>query len=226
MTLGVDNLPSNITGAEVLYATRAPDAEISHDTLRLNGPAPTSRGLNTVITMNIGCKLKKTTQGGEGVFATESFTIGDVVMIGVIEKVLDKNNRHASQVGEHLYVLHAGLASKVNHSCDPRCGIKTNKSGAHDLVARKNIGVGEEITFDYAMRNYVVEYFKKRCSCGAPNCRGKISGWKDLPQERKKEYEGFVAPYLLALDTKYSHEETRPSRLREKSLPRLSLVVR
>ena len=56
------------------------------------------------------------------------------------------------KIGLNTYVFHAGYISKVNHSCDPNCGIKVNETGAHDFVARKDIEVGEEITFDYAMR--------------------------------------------------------------------------
>ncbi len=60
----------------------------------------------------------------------------------------------------------------------------------------------EEITFDYAMRNYGVDYFPKQCICGSKSCRGKIIGWKDLPDDWKNKYDGFAAPYLLALDDK------------------------
>jgi hypothetical protein len=38
--------------------------------------------------------------------------------------------------------------------------------------------------------------------CGVTNCRGKIGGWKDLPIDKKQQYQGFVAPYLLELDIK------------------------
>lgn len=40
-------------------------------------------------------------------------------MVGIIEKALDKNDSHASQVGENKYVRHAGLISKVNHLVKP-----------------------------------------------------------------------------------------------------------
>ncbi|HCA26376.1 MAG TPA: SET domain-containing protein-lysine N-methyltransferase, partial [Betaproteobacteria bacterium] len=92
---------------------------------------------------------------------------------------------------------------KVNHSCDPNCGIKINNTGAHDFVAIRAVAVNEEITFDYAMRNYDIDYFPKQCLCGSAICRGSITGWKDLPDERKKAYGGFVAPYLLELDAKH-----------------------
>ncbi len=56
----------------------------------------------------------------------------------------------------------------------------------------------EEITFDYAMRNYTVNFFPN-CRCGSKECRGKITGWKNLPTEIREKYKGFVAPYLLEL---------------------------
>ncbi len=150
--------------------------------------------------MSIGYELRETSQKGEGIYATRSFKVGDIVMVGVIKKYLTANHSHASQIGEHTHVLHDGLISKVNHSCDPNCGIQVNGTGAHDFVAIKAIDENEETTFDYAMRNYSVDHFPKTCMCGAERCRGKITGWKDLPDSRKKEYAGFVAPYLLSLD--------------------------
>ena len=65
-------------------------------------------------------------------------------------------------------MLQGGLIAKVNHSCEPNCGIHLNASGAHDFVARQPITAGQEITFDYAMRNYTVEHFAAHCQCGSP----------------------------------------------------------
>jgi hypothetical protein len=31
---------------------------------------------------------------------------------------------------------------------------------------------------------------------------GHITGWKDLPAQRKVDYHGFVAPYLISIDKK------------------------
>ncbi len=157
--------------------------------------------------MKDGFQLRKCSGKGEGIFAIKSFRIGDIVMVGVIKEVLNGNHSHASQIGENEYALHAGLITKVNHSCDPNCGIRVNETGAHDYIAIKEIGVNEEITFDYAMRNYIIDYFPKKCMCGSKRCHGKITGWKNLPDEKKKEYAGFVAPYLLELDAKHSCEE-------------------
>ena len=154
--------------------------------------------------MNDGYTLRKTPGKGEGVFATKVFAANEIVMIGVIEKILDANDSHASQIAENKHVRHAGLISKVNHSCNPNCGIKVNETGAHDFVAIRDIRVGEELTFDYAMRNYSIEYFLMSCGCGSGNCRQKITGYKDLPESRKKDYAGFIAPYPLDMDAKIS----------------------
>jgi len=151
-------------------------------------------------TTNDGFELRESPEKGEGIFATKPFEVGDIVMVGIIEEVLSGNHSHASQISENEHVLHAGLISKVNHSCGPNCGIRVNETGAHDFIAMKDISVNEEITFDYAMRNYSVDHFPPQCMCGSARCRGRITGWKDLPDETKKEYEGFVAPYLLELD--------------------------
>jgi len=152
--------------------------------------------------MRIGYELRGTDEKEDGIFATKKYTKGNVVMVGVIARELRENHSHASQIAEDRYILHAGLISKINHSCDPNCGIQVNDTGAHDIIARRMIEVDEEITFDYSMRNYVVKFFPKECMCGCDNCRGKITGWKDLSKEKKIEYEGFVAPYLIHLDRK------------------------
>ncbi len=152
--------------------------------------------------MTLGVELRVTTAKGDGVFTTRPFKAGDTVLMGRIEKRLLKNHSHASQIGEHEYALHAGLISKFNHSCAPNCGIRLNANGGHDFIAMHDIKANEEATFDYAMRNYTIDYFPGRCTCGEKACRGSITGWQDLPQIRKDQYSGFVAPYLIEMDAK------------------------
>ncbi len=150
--------------------------------------------------MNDGYQLKVTEGKGEGVVATKVFAPNEIVMKGIIKEVLSQNDSHASQISKNKHVRHAGLVPKVNHSCDPNCGIKINETGAHDFVARQDIKVGDELTFDYAMRNYSINYFLMSCECGSQHCRQKITGYKDLPESRKEAYSGFIAPYLLEID--------------------------
>jgi uncharacterized protein len=143
-----------------------------------------------------------TPEGGKGggVRATRGFEAGETVMVGFLEGDVADNDSHATQVSRTRWARHGGLGPKVNHSCSPNCGVELNETGACDFVARQPIACGEEITFDYAMRNYSIEHFPGGCLCGAGICRGSVTGWKDLSAERKAEYEGEVAPYLLEID--------------------------
>ncbi len=45
--------------------------------------------------MKDGFELRKSSGKGEGIYATQSFTVGDIVMVGVIKEVLNGNHSHA-----------------------------------------------------------------------------------------------------------------------------------
>jgi hypothetical protein len=152
-----------------------------------------------------GVELRRMADGkGDGVLATRPFDAGETVMVGFLVGALTGNDSHATQVGPGRWALHGGLGPKVNHSCDPNCGVRLNDGQAFDFVARQPIGAGQELTFDYAMRNFTVEHFPAVCLCGAARCRGSVTGWKDLPAARKADYGELVAPYLRTMD-----DETR-----------------
>jgi hypothetical protein len=158
-----------------------------------------------------GVLLRRTADGkGDAVLATRRFVSGDTVMVGFLIGPLTGNDSHATQVGPDRWARHGGLGPKVNHSCDPNCGVRINAAQAFDFVARRPIDVGQEVTFDYAMRNYTIDHFPAVCLCGAVECRGSVTGWKDLPTARKSDYGQLVAPYLRAMDANTStpHEET------------------
>lgn len=155
----------------------------------------------TLVVESHGCELRSTMDAkGEGVFATREFRAGEIVIVGVIKRRVSANHSHATQVGPSEYVELSGLGPKANHSCDPNCGVRINGDGAPDLVALETIAVGEEVTFDYAMRNFSIQYFPARCGCGSHNCRTSVTGWKDLPEPWRRRYRGFVAPYLLEIE--------------------------
>lgn len=147
--------------------------------------------------------LRRTADGtGDGVLATRAFAAGETVMVGFLVGVLAGNDSHATQVGPDSWARHGGLGPKVNHSCDPNCGVRLNAGQAFDYVARRPIAAGQELTFDYAMRNHTIDHFPQTCLCGAAECRGTITGWKDLPEARRAAYEPLVAPYLRAMDAR------------------------
>jgi uncharacterized protein len=61
--------------------------------------------------MDDGSELQMTGNRGEGVFATRSFQLGETVLGGRIDRELDHNHPHASQIGEDRFVLHGGRLS-------------------------------------------------------------------------------------------------------------------
>lgn len=137
---------------------------------------------------------------GDGVLTTRSFVAGETVMVGFLVVALKENDSHATQVGPGRWARHGGLGPKVNHSCDPNCGVRLNDEQAFDVVARQQIDPGQELTFDYAMRNFTIDHFPAVCLCGATRCRGSVTGWKDLTAAQKAGYGALVAPYLLTMD--------------------------
>ena len=154
-----------------------------------------------------GVELRLAAAGkGDGVLATRPFVAGETVMVGFLIGPLTGNDSHATQVGPDRWARHGGLGPKVNHSCEPNCGVRLNDGQAFDFVARRPIRAGEELTFDYAMRNFTIDHFPAVCLCGAPRCRGSVTGWKDLPAARKADYGELVAPYLRTMD-----QDARPA---------------
>jgi hypothetical protein len=148
-----------------------------------------------------GVVLRRAPDGtGDGVLVTRAFEAGETVMVGFLVGALSGNDSHATQVGSQSWARHGGLGPKVNHSCDPNCGVRLNGGQAFDFVARRAIAAGQEITFDYAMRNFTIDHFPAVCLCGATRCRGSVTGWKSLPAQRKADYGDLVAPYLRAMD--------------------------
>ena len=97
------------------------------------------------------------------------------------------------QIEEDLYLWppEAGPADWVNHSCNPNAGL----DGQCVLRAMRDIAVGEEICFDYAMTDSS-PYDEFDCLCGAANCRGRITGRDWQIPALQTAYAGYFAPYL------------------------------
>lgn len=64
----------------------------------------------------------------------------------------------------------------INHACDPNAGY----DGADDIVALRRIAAGEEIRMDYGTFSFSFDHAFE-CRCGAPWCRGKVTG-RDWPE--------------------------------------------
>jgi uncharacterized protein len=141
-------------------------------------------------------------KGGFGVYAIDAVAAGEIVSVwgGYIvdaeqlETLPHEVQQHTVQIEEGLYLATIGgaeTADFINHSCDPNLGLR----GQITLVALRDIAVGEEVCFDYAMTD-CTPYDEFECHCGSPNCRGIVRGedWK-LP-ELWARYASYFSPYL------------------------------
>lgn len=136
---------------------------------------------------------------GIGVFATKSCKKGELVVRGKPEETLELRTDHSFQVDINKHVQLDKPARLINHSCNPNLGVRNNKFGGYDFVALRDISVGEELTWDYCMTEFVSIAIKNRCLCGSSSCRGKINGYICLPFDVRNKYNEFIADYLKVL---------------------------
>jgi hypothetical protein len=139
--------------------------------------------------------------GSRGVFAGqpvktgERLTVwgGEVVTWQALVQLPQEMRRLCIQIEEDLYLVTSreGPADWVNHSCQPNAGL----SGQVVLVALRDIAPGEEVCFDYAMCDGS-PYDEFDCTCGAANCRRRVTGDDWCHPELQQRYAGYFSPYL------------------------------
>lgn len=116
--------------------------------------------------------------------------------------------RYAWPVTDELYALWSENPDDwrpLNHACDPNTWLD-----GLDLVARRDIAGGEELTVDYAtfcgpaMAEFV-------CQCGAAVCRQIIRGSDYLLPELRKRYGEHVSDYVRAAWQRIAPEPHPPA---------------
>lgn len=120
---------------------------------------------------------------------------GDIVTGAQLARLSERERMHALQVEADLYQVPCRAEPEagdyVNHSCDPNAGLRSPIS----LVAMRAIQPGEEICFDYAMSDST-PYDEFECGCGAPICRGRVTGSDWQRPDLQQKYRGYFSPYL------------------------------
>ena len=134
-----------------------------------------------------GLTVRRSPINGKGCFATLYFPRGRKIAEYTGEKI---SNAEAESRAHRRMLRICAIDSRwsldgsrggngthyMNHSCEPNAFMKI-LYGQVQFYALRDIRPGEEITIDYES---TLHSDKKRCTCGAANCRGTINKKKRL----------------------------------------------
>ena len=141
-------------------------------------------------------------KGGFGVYAKEKVYTGELLVVWggsvvdyetLVTLPAIKQIRSV-QVEENRYLVSNSSndpADYFNHCCEPNAGLV----GQIALAALRDIELGEEVCFDYAMSD-ASPYDEFDCECGMPACRRRITGNDWMAPDLQDRYAGFFSPYI------------------------------
>ena len=113
---------------------------------------------------------------GQGVITYRSFKKGTVIA-RVAGHVVHEIRQHTLQISPDTHLYDPYFSGFFLHSCDPNISLNMT---TFTVTALKDIPANSFLYMDYAETEDVL--FKQfPCSCGAPNCRGWITGRKEAP---------------------------------------------
>ena len=129
-----------------------------------------------------GLSIKNSAIEGKGCFATAAFRRGRKIAEYTGEKITNAEaNRRATRRRLRICAIDSRWSLDgsrggngthyINHSCEPSAYMKI-LYGHILFIALRDIKAGDEITIDYES---TLHSNKKRCTCGAPSCRGTIN---------------------------------------------------
>lgn len=148
-------------------------------------------------------EMRATPSAGFGAFAIATIPAGTVVACfggAVMDRstfdTMPADRRSRSiQIDDDTFLLgpvEREPGDALNHSCEPNCGL----GGAAQVVAMRDVAIGEALTFDYAMADGS-DYDEFACTCGAVTCRGRVTGNDWMRADLQTSYAGFMSPYLV-----------------------------
>lgn len=150
--------------------------------------------------MNVPNSIEiKKSNSGNGLFAKSSIKKGSIIF-HFDGKIGDDahTNSESLQIDEDKF-LESTLKFDdfLNHSCEPNCYIDWQNM---NLIALRDIQIGEELSFDYNTAEYdlinMVENCSFKCNCGSKNCVGEVKGFRYLSIEQKNKTQKFISPVL------------------------------
>jgi len=142
---------------------------------------------------------------GRGLFATADIARDEIVAVKGGHIVDRETLRHKVtprlgpveiQIDDNLFIAPVTDEERElsmlysNHSCDANLGIR----GEITFVAMRDIRADEELTHGWAMTDG--DDYSVGGKCGAPNCRGILTGKDWQRPELQRRYAGYFSAYL------------------------------
>jgi len=141
-----------------------------------------------------GLEVRSSPIQGRGCFTTRAIKKGTWILeyTGRRIRLQEANALYHTRPSTYLFGLAdghtvidgVGVASLINHSCEPNCE-SVEDNGRIFFAALRSIAAGEELTFDYNLGNSNER--EMPCGCGARNCRGTLYSKRELAIRRKRE---------------------------------------
>lgn len=141
----------------------------------------------------MGLIIRSSALHGAGVYTTHPISSGAHVLeyTGPRLPVRQTDGMYADSEVTYLFGMDGGktvidgfgMAAFVNHSCRPNCETDQIK-GRIWIIALRDIGAGEELTYDYNI--YDAEPGENSpCRCGAADCRGTMFSEEEIARHKK-----------------------------------------
>jgi hypothetical protein len=141
---------------------------------------------------------------GLGVFALRPFRAGEPIRTVNVAREITAEAPLRPELGERWdhcdypdgrVVLIGPPDRHLNHSCDPNAWVRY-EGPTSQIVARRAIRAGEEITCDYSINLTGGDAWP--CRCGAACCRGVVIGdFFQLPGDLQRAYAPYLADWFI-----------------------------
>jgi SET domain-containing protein len=127
---------------------------------------------------------------GMGVMTFKFFSKGDLIC-ALTGDIITDIRQHSLQIEPDLHLYDTYFSGYFLHSCSPNIHLDMKNLL---VFATKDIRPMEYLYMDYAQtEDYLYKQFP--CSCGAKNCRGWITGRKQLPGHANSAQEISELPF-------------------------------
>ena len=145
---------------------------------------------------NVPELLVKPNRFGAGVYIAEDVAKSRL-LVAASGRLTRVRSRTSIQVDPTHHAEFGSPVQFINHSCEPNCYLEIPRGQAQvRVIALRDLKAAEELTLDYDTFEYQVEHFEAACGCGCRSCRGRILGFRHLPQHLRPALAPYLAEYL------------------------------